>query len=353
VWLVFFGVVAAPGCGRVVLGKLPGDAGPAVPKPAQVDAWEPPSADPNARITVVTVGERHTYVGFSNGEIHARANAGGSPWQRLDSEQDGMAGPRTPRRPVTSILVNPYPGEDPPTLFVGYAGHSSGGTSSESTLYVILRHGEARFIGSMVSDVWSISSSPFDPVQLVMVTANAVWATLNRGSTWNGSGSGTFPIGIAVTVGAFAVGTGPTGARRAWIGTARGDIFYADDIDAAPSSSLAWTLARVAESPEHSVTSIAVNRLRPQEVWVTLAGLRNDNVWASTDNGVTWTNHHTGDLPVSQTVVPAAALTSISLVPELDFAYLTVIAPDPTGSAAVSTFWRSGPPGSSGSWHAH
>lgn len=342
----------AAACGEMVLGRLPPpDAGlPIVtPKPPEVEAWEPKSVDPAARITVVHTGDRFTYVGFTNGEIYFRATGATGPWTRLDSEQDvAGVGARTPRRAVTAILVSVYD-EDPPPVFVGYAGRERDSGTPQSTLWVFVGNGEARFPQFAVSDVWSLSSPPFDPIQMVLVTANGVWATLNRGSSWNGSGSGTFAINLPVTVQAFAVGVDALGGRRLWVGTASGDVWYADDIDNTPSTSLHWLLAPFDGRIEQPVTSIAVNPLRPSDIWVTFAGLADNNVQISIDNGATWHSKHSGELPTRSVLVPTAALATVSLLPQFDFAYVTAIVPDGRGEVTASAFWTVG---TSGAWRA-
>jgi len=328
-----------PGCGRRLIGFAPGaiDAGvdgkPG--KPPAVTAWEPKSADPHAHITVTRVADQFTYVGFSDGEIYYRATAGGTSWTRMDLS-DNVGGQLTPRMAVTAIAIDTL--ESSPGIFVGYAGETGA-----HSFWCAVNKGPSWLERPLTDDVWAISISPFDSSAIVIVTPSQTWTGAGCASTLSQSVPGTFGINFPGAVQSFAEGRAADGSRRAWVGDSMGGVYYADDIDATAPAAAVWTAARSTGMPSQPVIAISVNRDHPEQVWVTFKGLSATAIWATTDNGSTWTNQWRPDLVMTAAPSSMSSLNAVSLVAELDLAYVSALMPDPAGAATkVLSFWTVG-----------
>lgn len=335
------------GCGRLVIGvgadTGDGSADTPPPKPAAISAWEPRSVDPHAHITAARVGADFAYVGFSDGEIYYQPTPttptsptpdAGPSWLRMDLT-DNIGGQLTPRMPVTSIVIDVLEGS--PSIMVGYAGESGA-----HTFWCAANNGKAWLELPLSNDVWSLSVSPFQPADIAIVTDSLTWAALGCGTPRGASAPGTFDINFAGSVEAFAEGTGPGGARRAWLGDSSGGVYYADNIDAVPSpAGLNWTAVRDPGFPHRAVTAIAVNRAHPARIWVTFRGFASDDLWSSADNGLTWRNQRR-DFLTTPPGASAGSLTAVSLVPSLDLAYVSALVSEVGGRTTASSFWTVG-----------
>jgi hypothetical protein len=91
------------------------------------------------------------------------------------------------------------------------------------------------------------------------------------------------------------------------------------------------------------VTAVSVNRDHPEQAWVTFRGLSAADIWATADNGSTWTNQRRADLTTATDPSAPSTLTAVSIVPELDLAYVTALMPASGGGAtAALSFWTVG-----------
>ena len=328
--LLVFVFVGAAGCGRQVVG---------VARPEAVLAWEPQSAEPQARITAVKATSERTYVGFSDGEMFLKLNVTGASWIPYKTDQPGCNPPML-REPVTSFAVTEA------TTFVGYAG--------EPGPIKIWRSPDDKpcwGIGSVADDIVSISVSPFSTIDLVAVSPDFVWVSQSLGTTWNDAGP--LALNFPGTVQALATGVGAAGAARAWLGDTAGGIYYSDDVATATDpSAIVWHPLSTAGFPKRPVVAIATRIERPQTIWITFAGLHADSLWTSDDNGATWRNPHGGQLPVGDgSTVDGAApgdadaglvglgFTAVSPVLGLGAAYITALIPDRTGVPVATSFW--------------
>ncbi|HSY38658.1 MAG TPA: hypothetical protein VLA79_03990, partial [Polyangia bacterium] len=105
--------LAESACGRQSVG---------VARPADLLAWEPQAADPNARITAVSSTADWIYVGFSDGEMFSRANAVGVSWTSYVTGDAGGCGAPIPPDTVTAFApcANGLPADEQVT-FVAFA----------------------------------------------------------------------------------------------------------------------------------------------------------------------------------------------------------------------------------------
>jgi hypothetical protein len=321
---------AAAGCGRQVVG---------VARPETLLAWEPQSADPEARITAVKASAEHTYVGFSDGEMFLKLNVTGGSWIPYKTDQPGCNPPML-REAVTSFAVTEA------TTFVGYAG--------EPGPIKIWRSPDDRpcwGIGTISDDIISLSVSPFSTIDLLAVSPDFLWVSQSLGGSWNDAGA--LALNFPRTVQALATGAGAEGGARAWLGDAAGGVYYSDDVGSATEpSAIVWHALPSPGFPKRPVVAIATRIERPQTIWITFAGLRADSLWTSDDNGVTWRNPHGGQLPVGEgTTVDGGAsgdpdagvvgfgFTAVSPVPGLGAAYVTALIPDHSRVPVATSFW--------------
>jgi hypothetical protein len=338
------GMIALPGvgCGRQLVG---------VAKPADLLAWEPQSTDPSGRITAVSSTADWIYVGFSDGEMYFRANAPGASWTPffVSGGQGGCAEPM-PIDPVTALAPS-VTGltASQPTVFAAFAG------APGSFKFWRSPADHPCWTNSTINDdILSVSVSPFASIDLVAVSPEYLWVSQTFGSSWNDQGA--LPINFGGTAQALASGLGASGATRAWLGDAAGNVYYTDDVDTAPTpDSIVWTAVPSPGFPRRPVIAIATRPEHPQTVWVTFAGLSVDSLWTSPDNGATWQNPGGGELAsvlhpegADSTAADAQAPTVgassagfgvVSPVPGLGVAYVTALVPDRRGVLTATPFW--------------
>jgi hypothetical protein len=329
------------GCGRQVVG---------VAKPNALLAWEPHSADPSARITTVSSTAERMYVGFSDGELFFRANAGGAQWTPFKTNQAGC-NPPMPRDAVTALAIAAKGlTATEQTVFAAYAG-----APGSIKIWRSPPDHPCWAGGTIAADLWSVSVSPFSSIDLLAVSADLVWVSQSFGQTWNDLGP--LPLNFGGTAQALGSGVGVGGAARAWLGDAVGNLYYSDDVDSATApTSIAWQLVPSPGFPHRPVVAIATRAERPDTIWVTFAGLFADSLWTSMDDGVTWQNPRGGEIasvvqpegadaaaPGDAQAPPAgsarAGFGAVSPVPGLDVAYVTALTPDRNGVLIATAFW--------------
>jgi hypothetical protein len=310
------------------------DAPPAV-KTADELAWEPVPRNPAARITIASFGMYFVYVGFSDGEVFFTVSSASPHWTEIDqpSRPGALA---LPSLPVTALAVDEK--ESPPFVFAGFAGGAGSGAGAQLWLSPAGGQSWTQATLPITDDVWGVSVSPFNDAQIVAATSSGPYASYDHGSTWSSLGNGDANVNFAGQIRAFAEGVGPgTGAanRRAWLGDSQGGVYFVDNLDAiSDPSRVVWTKV-TAPFPARPVTSIVAARADRTQVWVTFAGLADDGVWFSGDDGATWTNRQRRMLPASTSADPAGTFTAASPSPFFPLTYLTAL----NGGGAAAPFW--------------
>jgi hypothetical protein len=233
--------------------------------------------------------------------------------------------------------------------FAGYAGAGGPAKIWHSTV-----DRPCWALGTISDDVVSLSVSPFSSIDLLAVSPDFLWVSVDLGQDW---GTTSLPINFSGTTRALATGTGTGGVTRAWLGDAEGNVYYSDDVDRATTpAAIAWHRLPSPGFPKRPVVAIATRPERPQTIWITFAGLYADSLWTSDDNGAGWRNPHGGELPTVAAPAPdgggdpategdagvvRAGFTAVSPVPGLDAAYVTALVPDRAGAPVATSFWTS------------
>jgi hypothetical protein len=332
-------MIGALCCGILGCNQLAGIDDPRDRVPAVLAAWAPRSSDPKARVTLVKTFKDRVYVGLSNGEIFLRSGGGTSRWTPLILAP--TCGQVVPAAAVTALAITEK------TTYVGFAGLETTVRAWAGPV-----DGGCWVPFGLDSDSWGLSASPF--LGLDALWAHSAGSMLVTGATTRPSavGDGDF-VDFSGVLSAFAEGVSSTGARRVWLGSEAGGLYFSDEPDRARESGpIFWRPVEESRFPARGVLDITVNPDDPEKVWVTFRGAAVDSIWSSLDNGLTWRNAHGGALPGAPDAPPAAGVrdthariatfTAVSPVPGLDFVYLTALLPDPNGVAVAWPFWSTG-----------
>jgi hypothetical protein len=338
------GIAAICSCAALGCNTLAGIGDPQDRAPGDLVAWEPRPTAAGAHVTFVSATAQHTYVGFANGEIHFRGSGGASGWEPMNGGMGNCQAPM-PAIAVSAMVVTSrtiFGGEEGGTLFVGMAGSLPQATPPKKWFSLAVRGCWGLFAESY-RDVWGLSSS-FSELELVAVSPGLTEIGHSFGSRWEPSAPGALPIGFDGTVSAFANGVTPLdGGRRVWMGDADGKIYFADDVDAAGATApeaTTWTPVAEPRFPGRAVVAIATAAPdRLERIWITFAGLYDDSLWYSPDNGTSWRNVYGGALRAHAGSLGAATFTAVSPVPGLDYAYVTALTPGPQGTTNATSYW--------------
>jgi hypothetical protein len=299
------------------------DALPEAPAPpAAVRVWEPagaPDAGLPPALSAVGVSIGEVVVGTTAGQVFSAMGDLTHPsWLRVDTFSQAGRTFNLPALPVTSVVVDP---RDTHTIYVAFAGSTLGHkvykTQTGGSMWTELGGG----LDSLSTrDVWSLSINPQDTQRLYAVTPDAVWYTGDGGASWSLSpppGDPLHPDFAEPTVHISAVARGRDD-NELWVGGTDGEICYTRN-----AAANAWSAIAGPAMPARLITRIAAyvdpaaaaQATDAATVYVTFAGISNDSVWRSPDNGAGWVNIHGPDLPTSAGPLMAAGLFGVSINP--------------------------------------
>jgi hypothetical protein len=153
----------------------------------------------------------------------------------------------------------------------------------------------------------SLWGAPFvmDPNNPSVLVAGGrrIWRTTNSGNSWEQIRSS-----VTGNPGCSAIEIAKNNTNVIWVGYDNGTVSYTTDLGSS------WTNAST-PSTGRFVTDIAVNPFAFNEVIVTVGGYSADNVWLSSNAGVTWEDR-TGSAPYDLPEVQVGSVRYHPLQPE-------------------------------------
>jgi photosystem II stability/assembly factor-like uncharacterized protein len=139
---------------------------------------------------------------------------------------------------------------------------------------------DALFIAPFVAD-------PKDP-NVILGGGASLWRTNDaKAATTDATGPTWARIKMPVGASISAIAIAPQDSNDIWVGYDDGQLFHTTDgKDATPT----WTNVGTMSLPRRHCTAITVDPTAERTVYVTFDGFASDNVWKTTDGGMTWTS---------------------------------------------------------------
>jgi hypothetical protein len=146
---------------------------------------------------------------------------------------------------------------------------------------------------------------------------SSIWRTTNGAGSWSSikgtTGTGYWAGATWRNHSCSAIDIADGNSDIIWVGYENGYVYKCTN---GTNASPTWTRVdnNATAIPDRWVADIAINPFNHNEVFVTLGGYNNNNVWFTTDGGTTW-NQRTGTAPND---LPALPVNSIRFHPTIE-----------------------------------
>jgi hypothetical protein len=276
--------------------------------------WQPCLSNLNQYVTAFAQAPEsveNMLVGCSNGDVFITfdglAMNPNPHWIRVDDWTTiGGSELGLPNAPVNAIAYSP---SDVNTAYLAFAGSKQGKklwkTTTGGTFW-------EEITSCPLSEIWSVSVNPLDAQTVYLFGPGGAFMSPDSGNTWT-SDVTTGPMNVPLALGAklSTVSVAPGKADVIWVGATNGDVYFTNDA----TSNKKWYLAS-RYMPARAVTHLGLDTSRtPIVVYATFDGMGPDGLWATANNGVTWSIPQNDNLPVRTTVPGVYSFYGVSVNP--------------------------------------
>jgi hypothetical protein len=293
-------------------GGAPGASGSSAGSTAM--QWQPCLSNLNQYVTAFAQAPEsveNMLVGCSNGDVFTTfdglAMNPNPHWIRVDDWTTiGGSEMGLPNAPVNAIAYSP---SDVNTAYIAFAGSKQG-----KKLWKTTTGGNfwEEITSCPLSEIWSVSVNPLDARTVYLFGPGGAFMSSDSGNTWT-SDVTTGPMNVPLALGAklSTVSVAPGKADVIWVGATNGDVFFTNDA----TSNKKWYLAS-RYMPARAVTHLGLDTSRtPVVVYASFDGMGPDGLWATANNGVTWSIPQNDNLPVRTTVPGVYSFYGVSVNP--------------------------------------